>query len=242
VLPELPAILHQDADLLAVAKPAGLTVIPARDEPPEASLRRVLERARGEPLWVVHRLDRATSGVVVFARHAAAHRALSLAFERHLARKRYLAWTRGAPPGREGVIDAPLHAARKGKMRPARPGESGALPSETGYARIGAWQTALGLVARIEARPRTGRQHQIRVHLRYAGAPLLVDPLYGGTDTLAAGALGPGSPALSRLTLHAWQLEIPHPAGGRTLALEAPLPPDLVALDAWLASASPAHS
>lgn len=227
-------ILYEDGDLLVVDKPAGVTVIPARGEEPERSLRFVLERVRGERLWVVHRVDRDTSGVVVFARHARAHRALSLAFERRAVRKLYWAWVRGVLPERHGVITVALHSARKGKMRPARPGESNALPSETEYTVTGVWRTAIGVVSRVDVVPRTGRQHQIRVHLRAMGAPLLVDALYGGIARLEPGALGDGSPGLTRLTLHARRLEVPHPSEGRVLAVEAPLPMDLAALDEWL--------
>jgi len=95
-------LLAETADLIAVAKPPGVTVIPARGEPPEACLRAQLEASRGEPLWVVHRIDRDTSGVVVFARTADAHRALSMAFEKRRAEKRYLAFAQASasPPDR----------------------------------------------------------------------------------------------------------------------------------------------
>jgi tRNA pseudouridine32 synthase / 23S rRNA pseudouridine746 synthase len=229
-------LLHEDAALIAVDKSAGVPVIPARNEPADACLRAALEAARGERLWVVHRLDRDTSGVVVFARTAEAHRALSLAFEHRRTAKRYLAWTRGRPGAGEGVADVALHPARKGKMRPARPGEPGAMASETVWSVELTAATAVGPVARVAAEPRTGRQHQIRVHLRWLEAPLLVDPLYGRADRVAAGELGAGSPPVERLTLHASSLELPHPDGSR-LRLTAPLPPDLAALDDWLASA-----
>ena len=94
--------------------------------------------------------------------------------------------------------------------------------------------TAVGPVARIAAEPRTGRQHQIRVHLRWLETPLLVDPLYGRAGRVAEGELGAGSPAVERLTLHASWLELPPP---HALTVVAPLPPDLAALDAWLAGA-----
>src|SRR5437879_3044073 len=103
-MPPIIPVLYEDADLLAVDKPPGITVIPARDEPPEASLRRLLEDTRAQPLWVVHRLDRDTSGVVLFARNAETHRALSLLFENHEVRKQYIAWARGVMPATSGVI------------------------------------------------------------------------------------------------------------------------------------------
>jgi tRNA pseudouridine32 synthase/23S rRNA pseudouridine746 synthase len=226
-------LLHEDAALIAVAKPAGMPVIPARNEAPDACLKAALQASRGERLWVVHRLDRDTSGVVVLARTAEAHRALSLAFEHRQIRKRYLAWTRGVPGG-DGVVDMPLHPARKGKMRPAQAGEAGAQASRTEYRVELRAATAVGPVARVVAEPLTGRQHQIRVHLRWLETPLLVDPLYGRTERIAARELGAGSPPVERLTLHAAALELPHPDDGRTLRLAAPLPSDLAALDAWL--------
>ncbi|MBI5515941.1 MAG: RluA family pseudouridine synthase [Deltaproteobacteria bacterium] len=215
------AILFEDPSLLAVDKPSGLVVIPARDEDPGLSLRHQLEGSRGERLWVVHRLDRGTSGVVLFARTAEAHRALCLAFEQHLVRKTYLAYTQGAPSPPEGDLTVALHTARRGKMRPALEGEPGALTSRTGYRVQRRWTTPSGVVARIEASPLTGRQHQVRVHLRWAGAPILGDALYGAPDA-----------RIGRLALHAARVELPHE--GATLTLEAPLPADLVALEAAL--------
>ena len=211
-------VLHEDPDVLAVDKPAGVVVIPARDEPPGESLRHRLEAARGERLWVVHRIDRDTTGVVLFARGAESHRALSLAFEQRRVEKTYLALTRGVPP--EGVIDVALHPARKGKMRPALPGERDALEAATACRVVRAWRRAEGDFALVEARPRTGRQHQVRVHLRSVDAPLLVDPLYGRAATATAA----GAP-LTRLTLHAHALTVP--LGERLIRVEAPLASDL---------------
>jgi RluA family pseudouridine synthase len=227
-------VLLEDADLVAVAKPAGLTVIPARDEPPADALRQQLEAARSEKLWVVHRLDRDTSGVVLFARNADAHRALSIAFEKRAVRKQYVAWTRGVLSGGAGVVGIALHTARKGKMRPARKGEAESLPSETAWRVTAQTQTDLGPVARVEVEPHTGRQHQIRVHLRFLGTPLLVDPLYGACEAVSAGELGAGSPAITRLSLHASLIAFEHPTTHEAITINAPLADDLAALDAWL--------
>jgi RluA family pseudouridine synthase len=238
--PEAIPTLYEDERVLAVAKPPGIVVVPARGEDPAASLRRVLERARGVPLWVVHRLDRDTSGVVLFARDAETHRALGAAFERRLVRKTYLALTRAAPPAVRGTTGTPLHAARRGKMRPADPGEPGALPSLTEFDVVRTWALPGGArPALVEARPRTGRQHQVRVHLRSLGAPLLVDPLYGGAAQVSAGDLGlPGDEILcSRLTLHALRLEVSLPGAAAPLRLEAPLAEDLARLVARLDAA-----
>jgi RluA family pseudouridine synthase len=230
-----PRVVFEDDCVLAVDKPAGVSVIPTRDEG-EGCLRFTLERARRESLWVVHRIDRDTSGVVVFARNKDAHRTLSMAFERRLVEKRYVAFVRSEAQieASERRITRSLHSARKSKMRPAVDGEEGALPSETIAVFSEGVRTNVGWVSRVEARPLTGRQHQIRVHLRWLGTPLLVDALYGGAPDRQHGALGEGSPSLDRLTLHAESLSVAHPTSGKALKLEAPLAADLDALEAWL--------
>ncbi len=134
-------ILHQDAEVVAVVKPAGLPVVPARGESPGECLRHRLEAQLGEGLFVVHRIDRDASGLVLFARHARAHRALSMEFEARRATKRYLAFVAGHLQPEAGSIDVPLHDARRGKTRPARPGEPGARASLTEYRTLRAWKS-----------------------------------------------------------------------------------------------------
>jgi tRNA pseudouridine32 synthase/23S rRNA pseudouridine746 synthase len=220
------AVLLADDHLLAVDKPAGRLVIPGRGTD-ERSLREELEAIHG-PLWVVHRLDRGTTGVLVFARTAAAHRALNLAFDRGEPRKRYLALVRGAPPA-ERRIDLALAPARRGRMRPARRGEPRAKPSTTVVRLLEAFPPrpwAGGALALVEALPETGRTHQIRVHLAAEGFPLAVDPDYGEDAPLRT---ADGAVLLERTPLHAARLELRHPSDGRVLAIEAPLPADLAA-------------
>ena len=118
--------LHEDDDVVAVQKPSGEPVIPARDGSAQDCVQRRLERQLGRRLWVVHRIDKDASGVVVFALNAEAHRALSLAFEHRQVSKTYAAFVAGAIEPPEGRLEVPLHPARKGKTRPARPGEPGA--------------------------------------------------------------------------------------------------------------------
>ncbi len=221
-------ILVVTDELIAVAKPPGITVIPARNEPPEACLRAQLEAARGEPLWVVHRIDRDTSGVVVFARTAAAHRALSMAFEKRRTEKRYLAFVSARGVASEGAIALPLRPARRGLMKIATAGDRAAQSAETTYVMTRRWRRPEGdaRAAIALARPLTGRQHQIRVHLAAIAAPIWFDPLYG------EGAAPADAPA-GRLALHAHRLAIPTP-GGAWLQIEAPLPDDLLALERWL--------
>jgi tRNA pseudouridine32 synthase / 23S rRNA pseudouridine746 synthase len=218
-------VLHRDAALLAVDKPPGRLVIPGRVAG-EPSLRAELEALHG-PLWVVHRLDRGTSGVLVFARTAAAHRTLNMAFERGEPEKTYLALVAGLPAEDGWRCEAAIAPGRKGRMRPARPGEPAGKAAATAFRVLQRFEPRRGLpaAALVEARPETGRTHQIRVHLRCAGHPLLVDPDYGEAAPLCDGA---GRTVLARTPLHAARLALAHPDGG-ALVLEAPVAADLVA-------------
>jgi RluA family pseudouridine synthase len=170
---------------------------------------------------VVHRLDRGTSGVLLMARSAEAHRALCARFERHEVSKRYLALVRGAF-GSDRRIEVPVAAGRRGRMR-AGAGLPGARPAGT-FVRtvVEAGEDA----TLVEAFPASGRTHQIRVHLAHVGHPLLVDPDYGDRGPWVA----PGGLArLERTPLHAASIELLHPGTGRPLRVEAPVPPDLAA-------------
>ncbi len=214
-----------DAHLLAVAKPPGRLVIPGRGAP-EPTLQEELQALHGR-LWVVHRLDRGTSGVLLFARTAAAHRVLNIAFEGREVEKRYLALVRGLPP-ETWRCDAPLAAGRKGRMKAVAPEDPRGKPSATRFRTL-AWLPTrqpggLPDLALLEAWPETGRTHQIRVHLAAGGFPLAVDPAYGEASPLRAAA---GEEVLSRTPLHAARLTLRHPATGVELSLEAPLPADL---------------
>jgi RluA family pseudouridine synthase len=229
-------ILHDDGALVAVAKPAGEAVIAARGEPKAACVQKRLERQLRRRVFVVHRIDRDASGVVVFALDAAAHRAASLAFEHRRVDKRYLAFVAGVLEPAEGRLDTPLHPARRGKTRPARAGEAGSQAAVTDYATRRRFTLGDRVVSVVEVLPHTGRHHQIRVHLRAAGAPILFDPLYG-RGLMPAALLG--APC-SRLALHAERLELPAVDGSGRFAVVAPLAPDLEALSAWLDERAPA--
>lgn len=236
-------VLFEGAGLLAVDKPAGMLVIPGRAEGSGPSLRELLESQLGRKVWVVHRLDRDTSGVVVLALEAETHRVLSMAFESGKVRKRYLALVEGrleAPL----MVDAALAPARKGRMRVARPGESG-KPSRTRLRPVELF-TAASLV---EAEPLTGRTHQIRVHLQSAGHPLLVDHQYGRAEPLTAAELsgteassGAGEDVvLARTPLHAARLEWSALPGQEARVLEAPLPEDMARALALLRAVAPSR-
>ncbi|GMU63959.1 MAG: hypothetical protein AMXMBFR36_02330 [Acidobacteriota bacterium] len=224
-------LLAETGAWLAVDKPAGVAVIPARGLAQGDCLRARLESSRGERLWVVHRLDRETSGVVLFARTAEAHRALSIAFERREVAKRYLAFTDRAPEPRAGTIDVALHDARRGRSRPARPGEPGAKAAETVYRTVRRF--AGGRFAELELEPATGRHHQLRVHLRAIGTPILFDPVYGREVVELADA------PVHRLALHAARIAFADPEDGAERAIEAPLAADLGTLAAWLSASFP---
>jgi 23S rRNA-/tRNA-specific pseudouridylate synthase len=153
-------VLHEDPELLAVHKPSGVVVIPARDEDPGASLHHTLQRTRGERLWVVHRIDRETSGVVLFARTASAHQRLNDLFATRAVEKRYVAFAAGEALPDATTVTLALHAARKGKMRPAHEGEGDAVDAVTGIAdrralgdRGGVREPGAGLAAHRAAAP-----------------------------------------------------------------------------------------
>jgi RluA family pseudouridine synthase len=209
------AILHDDPDLVAVSKPAGLPTIPARDEDANACLHAMFERQLRIRLFVVHRLDRDTSGVILFAKSAESHRLLNIAFMERRVEKLYLALVAPPPASDSGTIDTPLHEARRGKSRPARGNEPGALPSRTDFTVMERFGKRAALLA---VRPQTGRRHQVRVHLKSIGCPLLVDSLYGGD---------PIEDLIERLTLHASRITLVHPLTSAPLTVEAPLPEDM---------------
>lgn len=217
--------LYSDADLVVVDKAAGETVVPALPGPPSTCLHARVAAAVGQRVWAVHRLDRGTSGAVAFALSAAAHRALSMAFELRTVHKTYVALVSGVPSPAAGRITIALHEARKGKTRPATDGEPGARAAVTGYRVTTSWRLDEAAVSRVEAQPETGRHHQVRVHLRAIGHPILGDDVYGRSGPAwCAGLLVP------RLALHAATLDLPHPSGMRRVVVEAPLPDDLRAL------------
>jgi tRNA pseudouridine32 synthase/23S rRNA pseudouridine746 synthase/23S rRNA pseudouridine955/2504/2580 synthase len=215
-------VLHEGAGLLVVAKPAGVLVIPGRGEG-GPSLREQLEEQLRRKVFVVHRLDRDTSGVLVFALDAERHRALSQAFESGQVRKRYRALVEGRVD-EPRLVDAALVPARKGRMRVARPGESGKA-SRTRIRPVESFARA----SLVEAEPLTGRTHQIRVHLLEMGHPLLVDHQYGRSEPLTEKELGGASDTvvLARTPLHAARLEWPALPGVEQRAIDAPLPEDM---------------
>lgn len=222
-------VLHQDEHVLAVDKPAGLPAHPGTGisgptlvEEARAFLKvpRDLPPTEFRPS-PAHRLDRETSGVVLVARNRRAMARLTETFTSgEGVRKTYLCVAKGKMPRPEGVIDLPLSEHEQTAASRRRRGVN-LQEAVTRYRVLGAIKEASLLEVRIE----TGRTHQIRRHLQAVGHPLAGDRRYGDFpfNRLARVRWG-----LGRMFLHAWKLELPHPAGGPRLRLEAPLPPELL--------------
>jgi len=211
---ERSRLLFADDHLVVVDKPAGIPAQPTLTSD-RGHLPELVAALVGAPVRLVHRLDRETSGVTVLARTAEAERRLAEAFRTGGPEKTYLALCARAPEPPEGRIDAPLG---RDPLRPGRRAVTpGGDPAATRYRTLA---TGPGGAALVEARPETGRTHQIRVHLAALGAPLLGDARYGGPRMV-------GALPIPRVMLHALRLEIDHPATGARTSFEAPIPPDL---------------
>lgn len=206
-------VLHADAALVVVEKPAGLLTVPGRGEGMQDCL--VARVGAAFPgARAVHRLDLDTSGLVVLALTAEAHRHLGLQFERRRIEKRYVAVVAGLPEAEAGRIEAPL--AVDWPRRPRQRVDPAGRAAVTDWRRIGLEPEASPRGrARLALSPLTGRSHQLRVHLAEAGWPILGDPIYADAEAYAAAP---------RMLLHAEALGLRHPDGGAPLRLEAPAP------------------
>lgn len=233
-------VLFEDESLVVLNKPAGLVVHPAPGHwsgtlvnallhhfhRPGGSLSAIGGRERP---GLVHRLDKDTSGVLVVAKTDQAHRALAAQFKQHTIIRIYEALVWGAVKKRDGLVELAIgrdtKERKKFSARTARPKQSA-----TAYRvvrRLGASAT------RVELLPRTGRTHQIRVHLLSLGHPVLGDTVYGGRKVKMLGDV-----EVPRLMLHARTLGFRHPVSGKTMEFTAPLPPDMEAIAALFDRAS----
>ncbi len=242
-------IVYEDEDLLVVNKPPGLVVHPAAGHRDGTLVNALLYHrpqvggvGSAERPGIVHRLDKDTSGLLLVAKTAEAHAALSAQFEGRTVDKRYLALVHGVPKREAGTIDAAVgrHASDRKRM---------GVRTRKGREALTAYRTLerLGNYALVALTPKTGRTHQLRVHLAHLGHPVLGDPVYGGRregarrrwagerrpSRLPVEAPAPGPrppvPAAERQMLHAWRLAFRHPRTGRPVEVEAPLPPDFAA-------------
>jgi len=203
-------IIFLDEHILVINKPAGIPVLPDGWEQDAPYLVKMLEEEFGK-LWVVHRLDKGTSGVMIVARDAETHRALNMQFETHEAQKTYHAIVEGNPKWEEKIAKHPLRANVGKKHRTAVDDKHG-KPSETRFKIIKRYQAA----ALVEAKPMTGRTHQIRVHAYALGHPLLGDILYGAQETHL----------ITRPALHAQSLSLIHPVTRERMKFTTPHPAD----------------
>lgn len=215
-----PRVVAETEGWIALEKPAGIPVIPARGAEPAEPLVAAAARLIGGKAFVVHRIDRATSGLVVFAKDALTHRRLSGLFEERAVAKAYRALVLGAAPD-AGRIDRPIRAFGSGRMGVSPQGK----PSLTEFRTLERFPTA----TLLDAFPRTGRRHQLRVHLHALGHPVLGDPLYG--DARPVGGV-------ERLMLHARWLSWPEP-DGTAARLNCPPPTEFEAIVARYRAAAP---
>jgi len=221
-------VLYEDEFLLAVNKPPGLVMHPGKGHEDEG-LDRILREQFGANVRLVHRIDRDTSGVVVAARgHPNAARRITRDFAEGDIEKGYLAFTMGVPRPPSGVCEERIYdtKAEGEKVRIDPRGRTARTDYET--------LEVHGDYALVSARPRTGRRHQIRVHLAYLGAPLVIDPIHGSRKKIRLSDVRPDLPrswknpvVLARMPLHAAILTLRHPETGQDLTIEAPLPADM---------------
>jgi 23S rRNA pseudouridine1911/1915/1917 synthase len=208
-------IAYEDEHLVVVDKPAGLVVHPAPGHATGTLVHGLVGVAGGgeeERPGIVHRLDRDTSGLMVVARNAEAHRRLERLVRRRRLERRYLALVCGRPRSRRGTIEAPIGRDRHDPTRHS-------LDTATPRDAVTHFEVVelLPRHALLEVRLETGRTHQIRVHLAAIDLPVAGDPAYGR----------PGELGLERQFLHATRLAFPHPMSGERVETESPLPPDL---------------
>ncbi|MBS1781436.1 MAG: RluA family pseudouridine synthase [Bacteroidetes bacterium] len=227
-----PDILYEDKGLIIVNKPAGLLVIPDRFDSTQPSLNKLLEEKYQQRIFVVHRLDRDTSGAICFAKNETSHQYLSTLFQKHEVIKRYAGIVVGQVLPEKGRIEAPIieHPFVKGKMTTAKKGK----PSVTDYYVAEQWP----LYALVQFQIHTGRTHQIRVHMQSIGHPIVCDELYGNGKPLflssfkkkykASHQEEAERPLLGRLALHSYELSFVNEEG-TPINAQAPLPKDISA-------------
>jgi 23S rRNA pseudouridine1911/1915/1917 synthase len=225
-IPEL--IIFENNDFVALNKPSGLLSIPDR-EGKEVSLKIMLKEKYGD-IFTVHRIDRDTSGLIVFAKNEAAHKHLSKQFEERQTKKIYQGLVIGSVPEKKGSIQSPIaeHPALNGTMIIHRKGKE----SLTDYEVL----EDFGIYSLLQFQIHTGRTHQIRVHMKEIGHPIVCDAVYGDGKPVLISALKKKynlskneleeRPILGRLALHAFQLSFKD-RDGNVIELEAPLPKDM---------------
>ena len=223
--------VFENDDFVAINKPAGLLTIPDRDQS-ERSLKELLINKYGT-IFTVHRLDKDTSGLVIFAKNEASHKFFSRLFEERKIEKFYLGVVHGSPENKQGMIDAPIaeHGVNKGMMTVNRNGK----PSQTSYEVL----ESNPHYSLVSFQLHTGRTHQIRVHSKNIGHPLACDPLYGDGKPLLLSSIkkrfklskhdDEERPMISRLALHSYKLNFTNEKNER-IELVAEMPKEFRAL------------
>lgn len=226
------SIVYENDDFIAINKAAGMLTIPDRHDETQLSLYKILSNQYGK-IFIVHRLDRDTSGLVLFAKNEETHKYLSQLFEKRNIEKNYLGIVRGSLPLKEGCVNEPVaeHPTYKGVMTVNKKGK----PSLTEYKVL----NDFGIYSLVHFNIQSGRTHQIRVHMKFAGHPIACDPIYGDGKAILLSSfkkkyhLGKHDeeerPLINRLALHSYQLNFKD-ATGNMHSLEAPLPKDMKAV------------
>jgi 23S rRNA pseudouridine955/2504/2580 synthase/23S rRNA pseudouridine1911/1915/1917 synthase len=223
-------ILYEDDAIIVINKPAGFLTLPDRFDQNQENLYTLLKEIFGN-IFVIHRIDKDTSGIIIFARTSVAHARLSVSFERREIQKRYLAIVHGTTANNQGLINLPISEGSAGKMRIDR---TAGKESLTEYIVLERFQKYTFL----EVKPQTGRTHQIRIHLNAIQLPILCDPLYGDGEGFFLSSIKKGYrlkekeelPLIKRTALHAFSLLCSHPMTGKKLEIQSRLPKDMDAV------------
>lgn len=226
------SIIIENNDFIAVNKEAGMLTIPDRHDERQHSLYKILNNIFGK-IYIVHRLDRDTSGLILFAKNEAAHKYFSRLFEQRNIEKKYWGIVKGKMPEKEGLINEAIaeHPSRKGMMITSKKGK----PSQTQYKVL----EDFGMYSLVEFQIASGRTHQIRVHSKHLGHPVICDEMYGDGKPVLLSSFKKKyklsqneleeKPLISRLALHSRSLRFRN-LNGKEIYLEAPLPKDMKAL------------